>query len=150
MEFFVTLWSAGISQVWRSISRTASCVSVVALCLAMASASGCSSVSEESATLTHVRITETADDGMIIEIPNRLLLTWHSQVATKSEYVKLLNESIPGRVVMVKEDASRVAGILATAASRTKSKDRKVRGRERMNLRSGSASIRVSCYELLL
>ena len=42
------------------------------LCLVMASVSGCSSLSEESATLTHVRITETADDG---EIPNQLLLT---------------------------------------------------------------------------
>ena len=73
--------------------------------LVMASASGYSSLSEESATLTHVQITETADDGMMIEIPNQLLLTWHSEVATRAEYVKLLNESIPGRVVMVKEDA---------------------------------------------
>lgn len=71
------------------------------LCLVTASVSGCSSLSEESATLTHVRITETADDD---EIPNQLLLTWHSQVATKAEYVKLHNDSIPGRVAMVKED----------------------------------------------
>ena len=79
-----------------------------------------------------------------IPVPHSMLRNWYSLDAP--DYIELLNNSIPDRIVVVKKDSQRLASRLACVSAHVRARLRKLTGRARMSYQSSSTSVEVRLF----
>ena len=97
-----------------------------------------------------VKYTSTVENPgvvFVLEIPHRLLLSWHSLVQSKKAgYLECVNNSIPGGVVAIEPTyCERIVERIAGAAYYVLQRRQKLVGRARVNFYNGTTSIEVKC-----
>ena len=98
----------------------------------------------------HVKVvTKPSGPGVFgLEIPNILLIRWHSRVQSgDGRYIECLNSSIVGGVVAIDSDCKRLEDRLASAAAYVRLRQRKLSGRAR--LKELSSKTRIEVHVLL-
>ena len=89
-----------------------------------------------------------------VNIPNEHLRSWYdlreeSSLLSQFSYVEILNASIADHSVKIKDDCTRIEGLIQRSCSNVKSKCRKLQGRARVEYLSGLRKIAIHQDDLI-